>query len=399
VITYSFYVCSGNPATPLEGASVILQPSHDKTLPRYQAISDIDGLAKVEIPKALLAEYYVAVLAPDHEVMAFRDFDLEETFVLPRLQPAEASLGWWHRILGVSSFVKNRGEGISIGVIDSGCCQHPDISHVEDHGSVMNMVHSPDILGIDHIGHGTAVLGLIAAAPRVAERYAGIAPGATVYSIKAFDTHLQQLSAGTQAEINEAIHYFGRKGVNLINCSFSAGEFWDTTEQEIEEAYQQGTLCICAAGNEPDKIGYPALFQRAVSVSAIGFDPVILPGSIFENFLPHPREKPLWQDNYFFATFSGRGTKITCCGPGVSVISAALARDGIPDPSLPVSGTSFAAPLVCAVLAASLSVDDEYKALPRNATRADYALNKLLNLCQPLGFPSEMQGCGIPVLK
>jgi hypothetical protein len=58
----------------------------------------------------------------------------------------------------------------------------------------------------------------------------------------------------------------------------------------------------------------------------------------------------------------------------------------------------IASPLVCGVLAAALSVDRAYLRLPRDASRAEYALEKLEQLCQSLGFSARYQGAGLPVL-
>jgi subtilisin len=404
VTTYRFAIFNdGNRFDPVEGAQVSLQPANNNTQGRpHDAVTDEEGVACIRVATQLQGDYHLTIAAADHETLDFPQFDSRQTsevgIDLPLLKPAHGFLGWWHGLLGVSSFTKTLGQGISIGVIDSGCSKHPALKDVKDCGTVINSYLDSQIMGVDEMGHGTGVIGLLTACPDEAKYHGGMAPGATVYSIKAFDPHLAKFSTASQAEINEAIHQLVKKHVDLINCSFSSDEVWDSTEETLEEVYEQGTLCICAAGNDNTRVGYPGRSKRAIAVSAIGTFNAVSTGTLMERYMPRPRAKPYWQNDYFLATFSGRGQRIVCCGPGVGLVSTFLMKGGGEHPSQTLSGTSFAAPIICGALAAALAGDQVYRALQRGPGRADYALNKLKQMCQPLGFPQEFEGHGLPVL-
>jgi hypothetical protein len=192
-------------------------------------------------------------------------------------------------------------------------------------------------------------------------------------------------------------HDLSEHRVLVVQMWGGTRDFPPGLEAIIKEAYAKGVLCVCAAGNDPDRIGYPARSQWTVSVSAVGLGAEILAGSLSESVLPE-KGPPFWQGDYFIPMFSGRGKKINCCGPGVGLITAAVPTEIGTRTSWRVFGTSFASPLVCGVLAAALASDDTYLSLPRDASRADYASKKLTPLCRSLGFPVQLEGAGMPVL-
>jgi len=361
-------------------------------------LTNDDGEARIRLLDATADRYVLVVNAADHMPLRLEKFASAPVVCLPRLPKAEGGLGWWHRALGIATLPADSGAGLVVGVIDGGCATRPDCLNVRDCGCVISSEYCPDSAGTDSAGHGTAVIGLLAARPADLAQYGGVAPGVTVLSLKAFDPRLGELTTGTQGEIAEAMFRLVEQGADLINCSFSLDESHASIAQQVEEAYDQGVLCICAGGNEPGGVAFPGCLDRAVAVAALGRGDAVQPGTLIAAHVPR-RTESAWREPYFFASFSGRGPGIDCCAPGVGLVAPAPPRVGHESPFQVVSGTSFACPLVCGILATALAADPDYRALPRDASRAAYGRRRLESLCEPLGFPDGWEGRGLPRLR
>ena len=88
------------------------------------------------------------------------------TIDLPAL-PKFGPLSWWHLVVGMARYARNRGDGIKIGVIDTGVGPHPYLSHVKRLGSTAGgKYNSSPEAGADVEQHGTHVSGIIAAVRR-----------------------------------------------------------------------------------------------------------------------------------------------------------------------------------------------------------------------------------------
>lgn len=398
IICLRVNVFSGSGHLPIEGAHVAFHPLKPK-VPPVDVVTGADGMATISLPAHLLDGGHLVVMALDHDPGFIQLLDtqrVEFAFHLRRYPPAELNLGWWHRLMGIRRYQQDRGSGMTIGVIDSGVAQHPDLRHVVDCGTFHSAGREVGSLGRDELNHGTGVAALLVARPESPTDYGGVVPGATLLSAKAFDHMAVSLTSGTQGEIQEALNYLFARGVDLVNCSFCSATLSRSLEDVIEDGYERGVLCVCAAGNQPSYVGFPARFRLAVAVSALGV------ASELRAFTPE-RDSALWRGDFFFPTFSARGDKIACCGPGVGLITAASMAAILPSQqgrraSCRVFGTSFASPLVCGILAAALAEDPVYLAMARDRSRADYALGKLKGMCRPIGFPPSCEGAGLPGL-
>jgi subtilisin family serine protease len=152
-------------------------------------------------------------------------------------------------------------------------------------------------------GHGTLVAGIIA----------GIAPGAMIMPVRAFDDQGQS----DHFTISKAIRWAVDHGANVINLSFGTLEQSRVMRNAIEYADMRGVTVIGSAGNEnTSDPQFPAAYEKVISVAATD----------------------LWD---FKAGFSNYGSSIEVAAPGVSIVA--------PYPGgyyAVVSGTSFAAPIV-----------------------------------------------------
>jgi subtilisin len=309
--------------------------------------------------------------------------------------PNNGPSGWWHKALGIradADYGKFGNTRIKIGVIDSGCGPHRAVDHVLRRGAFINGTYDADG-GYDSGAHGTHVCGTIAGnSQNNALPFYGIAPGAEVSSVRVFPEE----GSANQGDIADAIDFLVEQDqVHLINMSLGADARSVILEQAIKNAFEQGVLCICAAGNNAGGVSYPAAFTDAVAVSAVGelgFVPL-------DSLPALPTNPALFGKSQLYAadfTNFGREVRIAC--PGVGIIAPVPDRGHHESPYASMSGTSMASPIACAALAILLSRDKAYIRMGRGRQRARYARNMLTTSAQTIELPREYEGSGLPVL-
>lgn len=183
--------------------------------------------------------------------------------------------------------------------------------------------------------HGTAVAALMVGR---SERFAGVAPGATLY---AADIYCDQPTGGAATQIVGALSWLARENVGVINLSL-VGPPNQLLERAVAAMIKRGHLLVAAVGNDGPAAPplYPASYPGVVGVSGVD-----------------PKHRPLPE--------AARGPQVMFAAPGSQMVSATA---GAP-PYRVVRGTSFAAPIVAALLAPQLPRPD--------ATGAHAAITKL----------------------
>ena len=227
----------------------------------------------------------------------------------------------------------------AVGLIDSGV----DTAHPVFDGAVIEQFGCG---GARHPApHGTAVAALMVGS---AERFRGAAPGARLY---AADIYCDSPTGGSADKIAAALAWMSKRGVGVVNLSL-VGPANATLGRMVAAMVARGHLLVAAVGNDGPAAPplYPASYPGVVGVSGVD-----------------RQGRPLPE--------AARGPQVMFAAPGSQMVSAA---PGAP-PYRQVRGTSFAAPIVAALLARSLPQPDRDAAaralamLAQQAVRGDAA--------------------------
>ena len=213
---------------------------------------------------------------------------------------------------------RTRDASVSVGLVDSGVDMRHDVfrdARIERWGCA-DVVH-PD-------PHGTAVAALMVGQSR---HFRGVAPHARLF---AADIYCDSASGGSAERIAGALAWLSKENVAVINMSI-VGPANATLERVVAAMVRRGHLLVAAVGNDGPAAAplYPASYPGVVGVSAVDKRGRVLPEA-------------------------GRGPHVMFAAPGNNMVSAA---PGEP-PFRQVRGTSFAAPIVAALLAEALPRPD-----------------------------------------
>ncbi|OMC08427.1 type VII secretion-associated serine protease mycosin [Mycobacterium sp. SP-6446] len=268
----------------------------------------------------------------------------------------------------------SRGAGQKVAVIDTGVNRHPRLSALEGGG---DYVAGSDGL-VDCDAHGTLVAGIIAAAPSPDDAFAGVAPEATVLSIRQNSgVYAVKGSGGAQNDPNSVSPGYGNihtlalaisravdLGATVINLSEVAcapvGAGMNDAElgSALRYAYERNVVVVAAAGNvqqqgmcaSQNMVGDPNLPLRRQ------WDTVTTVAS------------PAWFSDYVLTVaalspsggpseFSLHGPWVAVAAPGERIVSLDPGGPGLINAwqdqrgLVPINGTSFAAPFVAGVVA------------------------------------------------
>lgn len=239
---------------------------------------------------------------------------------------APKSTPWAQQALGYSSAWRlTQGAGVTVAVVDSGVDANPQFGDRVTVGPDLAGATAGDVPpGADCVGHGTSVASIIAAAPQASVTFAGVAPQASILSIKITNSDNFPGQVTAQA-IRDAVNL----GANVINLSLATNVSTPALLAAVQFAQARNVVVVAAAGNDdPDGVVgpfYPAAYPGVLSVGAIGPD-----GSL--------------------ASFSDTRTPVSVTAPGVDVTSAYPGT--FPQAYDPGdNGTSFATAFVSGVAA------------------------------------------------
>ncbi len=214
------------------------------------------------------------------------------------------------------------GGPIKVGLVDSGV----DSGHAAFRDAKVERWGCGGQLHPD--AHGTAVAALMVGQ---APPFRGGAPGAHLY---AADIYCGSATGGSADRIAAALAWLAGQQVGVINLSL-VGPANRSLEQLVAALVKRGHLLVAAVGNDGPAAPplYPASYPGVVGVSAVGRGGQPLPEA-------------------------ARGPQVMFAAPGNNMLSAAIGQPAW----RAVRGTSFAAPLVAALLAEQLPAPDKAQA-------------------------------------
>lgn len=217
---------------------------------------------------------------------------------------------------------KSRGRLVKVGVIDTGAdFGHPDLRRALRKGiNLLDQRLPPD----DDNGHGTHIAGTIAARAACPPRgIRGVAPGAHIYPVKAFDRE----GSAYVSDIVLAIEWCLANRMDIINMSFGMADYSRALHEAVKAAWNRNVTVVASAGNngEKNEVDFPARSADAIAVGALNKRGRIAP-------------------------FSNSGKEVDIYAPGEAIYSAWL--DGRYNE---LNGTSMAAAHVTGTIALILA--------------------------------------------
>ncbi|MGW0248719.1 type VII secretion-associated serine protease mycosin [Nocardia goodfellowii] len=269
----------------------------------------------------------------------------------------------------------SKGAGQVVAVIDTGVVRHPRLPGLRAEG---DYVANPGDGTEDCDAHGTFVAGLIAAAQVDGQGFAGVAPEAQIMTIRQTSTKYQQEGAsrdkppdalpagyGYVSTMASAVVRAVDKGATIINIS----EVWCGPQNDqdgalgaaLQYAFERDVVVVAAAGNtdtcktenkviDPLDPAADPWSKTSLNVAPARWDDYVLSvGSIDSNGAP--------------SEFTVAGPWLSVAAPGENMTSlnpiqddkgqwtTAIGKLDERGEQHPISGTSFAAPIVSGVVA------------------------------------------------
>jgi len=254
------------------------------------------------------------------------------------------------------------GTGMTVAVIDTGVNRHPWLKNLEGIGDyVQNTPKGPGLEDCD--GHGTEVAGIIAADTPGDIGFKGVAPKATILSIRQSSSNYEETEsdgqkhpAGDLGTLAQAIRRAAeRPEVDVVNISIDTCRLANTPINTAERVLQR-TLHFAVVERDKVIVNSAGNLKEPCTDAANG---------------PNPRQPiyivtPAWFSEYVLsvaavdangavAEFSIQGPWVNIAAPGTDIISLNPAGNGLANTSFeggsqhPIQGTSFAAPYVAGV--------------------------------------------------
>ncbi|MBA3773269.1 MAG: S8 family serine peptidase [Ramlibacter sp.] len=275
------------------------------------------------------------------------------------------------------------GEGVTVGIVDTGCGPHPDLVIAGGQNTVVGENAADYADSGDQ--HGTHVAGIVAARGTAPAGMAGLAPQVSLRAYRVFPKG----GFASNYSIAKAIDAAVADGCDLVNMSLGGrGPADPATSSAIADARSAGVVVLCASGNDGlNEVSQPAADPRAVAVGSFGRMGMFPKDSVSASNVGKPVGK-LDKLN-FMANFSNYATEIDMVGPGVGVVST------VPSGGWAVmDGTSMACPAATAMVARLLSADAAVRGMARNQERSDAILKMAFQAARSLGFGPQYEGNG-----
>ena len=283
------------------------------------------------------------------------------------------------------------GTGVGVAIIDSGIAPSTSftgrIKGFYDFTKAYGSNGPQNSAAYDDLGHGTHVAGLIASAGVAPQSYMfqGVAPNATIVSLKVLD----KTGASSTSTVIAAIEYVVKNqaalGVQVINLSLghpiTAPAKFDPLVQAVEDAVRHNIVVVVAAGNDGPQyasINSPGNAPSAITVGAAdGKTTVTLADDYVATF---SSRGPTWYDGFakpdvvapgtnLFSNAAAGSTLVTNSTTtqvnGKKVTTTTYPQETVGGVNLlDLSGTSMAAAVTTGVIALELDANAHQASAP-----------------------------------
>jgi serine protease AprX len=177
------------------------------------------------------------------------------------------------------------GAGVGVALIDSGVAAVPGLDGAGkvSYGPDLSFEsQAPNLRYVDTYGHGTHMAGIIAgndpATVTGSARFAGVAPGAHIVSVKVASADGASDVSQVIAGIDWVVAHRNDKGMNIrvLNLSFGTESTQSATldplSYAVEQAWAAGIVVVVAAGNDgfaANSLTMPAVNPDVIAVGAV----------------------------------------------------------------------------------------------------------------------------------
>ncbi|MEU5842965.1 type VII secretion-associated serine protease mycosin [Rhodococcus sp. NPDC047139] len=317
------------------------------------------------VPDSALLPAGGTAAPPDATELRVRCAQLPEALDGPQIPRAQQILDF------ASVWPMTRGAGQVVAVIDTGVHPHPRLPPPIPGGDYVSTGDGTE----DCDAHGTLVAGLIAARPVAGSGFAGGAPDVEVIAIRQSSAHFADRSRSHDEAARNASGY---GDVRTLAAAVRRAVDLGATVVNISEVACRSVSEGLADGPLGAAVQYATEVHDAVVVAAAGntdscregnppaVDPVDPHADPWDSVVT--LASPAWYDEYVLtvgaveddgtpAGYSLPGPWVDVAAPGSALVSLNPGTDGLadlvpgPQGGRPLSGTSFAAPLVTATVA------------------------------------------------
>ncbi|HEX6853370.1 MAG TPA: S8 family peptidase [Candidatus Polarisedimenticolaceae bacterium] len=342
----------GLDAKAVDGLARRASRSH-RRLDAGRALAATYAAAEIE---ALAADPRVVRISPDRTIAGSSDVD-------PGVESTGAIEAF--RVLGLT------GKGVTVAVVDSGISLVAGL----ERSRIVAAIDFTDAgaRDADGRGHGTHVASLIASSGRNGSMR-GVAPDASLVSLRALDGNGLGFASDVIAAIDWAIENRRRFGIGVINLSlgYPPAESWrtDPVSQAVTRAWKSGLLVVASAGNRGRDgfrtINVPGNNPFALTVGAMNDkDTVVRTDDLLTSY---SSRGPSYGDNVLKPDVMAPGNRLLgALAPGCSL--AAMFPERVVAPGrIELSGTSQATGVVSGLAALLLErnpalTNDQIKAV------------------------------------